>query len=107
MTITMAILPNGSAIQWKNGQAGDATGAAGIPATVDNHYGKVILGAGLSALLNIGIRAPFGSAPNFQQSLPQEFAQDTAQSLGQSAQGIVRRELHVCSHADGHSMPRR
>ena len=27
VTITMAILPNGSAIAWKNGQAGDATGA--------------------------------------------------------------------------------
>jgi type IV secretion system protein VirB10 len=95
VTITMAILPDGSAIAWKNGQAGDTTGGAGIPAQVDDHYDKLILGAGLSALLNIGVRAPFGSAQNFQQSLPQEFAQDTAQSLGQSAQGIVRRELHV------------
>jgi type IV secretion system protein TrbI len=95
VTMTMAILPNGTAISWKNGQAGDATGSAGIPAQVDNHYGKVILGAGLSAFLNIGVRAPFGSAQHFQQSLPQEFAQDTAQSLGQSAQGIVRRELNV------------
>ena len=95
VTITMAILPNGTAIQWKSGQAGDAAGAAGIPAKVNNHYGSVILGAGLSALLNIGTRAPFGSTANFQQNLPQEFAQDTAQSLGQSAQGIVNRALNV------------
>ena len=95
VTITMAILPDGTAIQWKSGQAGDATGATGIPAKVNNHYGSVILGAGLSALLNIGTRAPFGSTSNFQQNLPQEFAQDTAQSLGQSAQDIVRRQLTV------------
>jgi len=95
VTITMAILPDGTAIQWKSGQAGDATGATGIPAKVNNHYGSVILGAGLSALLNIGTRVPFGSTANFQQNLPQEFAQDTAQSLGQSAQGIVNRQLTV------------
>jgi type IV secretion system protein VirB10 len=95
VTITMAILPNGTAIQWKSGQAGDATGATGIPGKVHNHYGSIILGAGLSALLNIGTRAPFGSPSNFQQNLPQEFAQDTAQSLGQSVQGIVQRELNI------------
>jgi type IV secretory pathway VirB10-like protein len=66
-----------------------------MPAKVNNHYGSVILGAGLSALLNIGTRAPFGSTSNFQQTLPQEFAQDTAQSLGQSAQGMVNRQLSV------------
>jgi type IV secretion system protein VirB10 len=95
VTITMAILPNGTAIQWKSGQTGDATGAAGIPGKVNNHYGSIMLGAGLSALLNVGTRAPFGSTQNFQQNLPQEFAQDTAQSLGQSAQDIVRRELSI------------
>ena len=63
-------------------------GATGIPAKVNNHYGSVILGAGLSALLNIGTRAPFGSTANFQQNLPQEFAQDTAQSLGRARKGL-------------------
>ena len=100
VTITMAILPDGTAIQWKSGQAGDAAGATGIPAKVNNHYGSVILGAGLSALLNIGTRAPFGSTANFQQNLPQEFAQDTAQSLGQSAQGMVNRALSVSPNPD-------
>ena len=95
VVITMAILPNGTAIQWKSGQAGDAAGATGIPGKVNNHYGSVILGAGLSALLSVGTRAPFGSTSNFQQSLPQEFAQDAAQSMGNSAQRIVERELSL------------
>ena len=68
MAITMAILPNGTAIQWKSGQAGDAAGATGIPGKVNNHYGSVILGAGLSALLSIGTRAPLAVRRTFSRA---------------------------------------
>jgi type IV secretion system protein TrbI len=95
--ITMAILPNGTAIQWKNGQASDALGRAGIPADVDNHYVKLFVGVGLQALLNIGVRVPFGSpgAGQFQQNLPQEFAQDAAQGVTQAGQRIITQQFSV------------
>ena len=68
-------------------------GAAGIPATVDNHYGALILGAGIQALLSIGTRAVAGSTTGFNPTLEQEFAQDVARSINRSGNQIVQREL--------------
>jgi len=95
--IYMAILPNGTAIQWQNGQAGDALGQAGISANVDNHYLKLFMGVGLQALLNVGTRVPFGSPGpgQVQQNLPQEFAQDASQGVNQAGQRILAQQFAV------------
>jgi type IV secretory pathway VirB10-like protein len=93
--ITQAIFPDGTAVQWQKGQVGDAMGANGIPADVDNHYGKLLLGVGLQALLSIGVRAPFGSTQGFQQNLPQEFAQDASQGVNQAGQRIIQQQFSV------------
>ncbi len=93
--IYMGILPNGTAIKWNNGQAGDAEGASGIPAKVNNHLGKLIIGAGISAVLNIGVRAPFGSTSGFQPNLGQEFAQDATQGINQNLQPALRQQFAV------------
>jgi len=91
VSITHAILPNGTTIKWAKSQAGDAMGASAIPAEVDNHYGKLILGVALQAVLNIGVRVPFGNpgAGQFQPNLGQEFAQEAAQGVNQAGQRFL------------------
>jgi type IV secretory pathway VirB10-like protein len=93
LKVYMAIFPDSSAAYWEGGQVGDAMGANGLPANVDNHYAKLLLGVGLQALLSVGARAPFGSPGQgqFQQNLPQEFAQDAAQGINQAGSRILRR----------------
>ena len=91
--VSMAILPDGTAIHFAKAQAGDAMGAAGIPADVDNHYGALILGAGIQALLNIGTRMAAGSTTGFNPTVEQEFAQDVARSINRTGNQIVQREL--------------
>jgi type IV secretory pathway VirB10-like protein len=94
-TITQAIFSDGTALQWQKAQMGDQLGANGIPSHVDNHYAKLLLGVGLQALLSIGVRAPFGSTQGFQQSLPQEFAQDASQGINQAGQRIIQQQFQV------------
>ena len=91
--ISMVILPNGTAVQLSKSQAGDAMGAAGIPANVDNHYGALILGAGIQMMLNIGTRAVAGSTTGFTPTLEQEFAQDVARGVNRLGQQVTQREL--------------
>ena len=93
ITVGMAILPSGAAILFDGGQVGDAGGATGLPGDVNGHYGKLVGGALLSALVNIGVRAPFGSTQGYNPSLSQEYSKDAANSLGQSMQEILKREL--------------
>ena len=89
VTITMAILPNGSAIAWKNGQAGDATGAPGIPAKVDNHYGKVILGAGLSALAQYWCRVhPLAVRRTFSSRCPRSLPRIPRRAWDRARKGL-------------------
>lgn len=95
INVKMAIFPNGTAVGWNNGQVGDATGAAGLPANVDNHYRKLFAGIAASVLLNVGVRAPFGSTSDFQPNLPQEFAQQGAQGANQAGRDIIRRQFAV------------
>ena len=91
--INMVILPNGTAVQLSKSQAGDAMGAAGIPADVNNHYGALILGAGIQMMLNIGTRAVAGSTTGFNPTLEQEFAQDVARGVNRLGQQVTQREL--------------
>lgn len=93
--VYMGIFPDGTAVSWNNGQVGDAMGAAGLPADVNNHYAKLFLGVGLQALLNVGTRLPFGSPSGFQQNLPQEFAQDASQGVSQAGQRIITQQFQV------------
>jgi type IV secretory pathway VirB10-like protein len=89
VSVTHAILPNGTTIKWVKSQAGDVMGANAIPAEVDNHYGKLLLGVGLQAVLNIGLRVPLGSTSGFQPNLGQEFAQEATQGINQAGQRLL------------------
>lgn len=88
-------LPDGTVIQLTKAKLGDRGGATGADATVNNHWGKVIVGAGISAVLSIGARGPFGNQAGFAPSLPQEFAGDVSQSLNRTGQQVVRRATEV------------
>ena len=89
--IGMAIFPDGTAATWEKGQLGDAMGAASVPMDVDNHYAKLFAGVLISAVLQVGVRAPFGSTTSFNPSLPQEFAQQAASGINQAAQRILQQ----------------
>jgi type IV secretion system protein VirB10 len=98
--------PDGTAIEFPKGQVGDALGAAGVPGRVDNHIPEKIFGILATATLSVGSRVPFGNTTNYQQTLPQEFAQDASRSINQSGQELVRRmfDLPPTIHVE-HGVP--
>ena len=53
-------LPSGEVIDLR-ATVGDDAGSSGMKGKVNNHYGKLILGTGLSALLSIGIKTAVGT----------------------------------------------
>jgi type IV secretory pathway VirB10-like protein len=87
--------PTGEVISLK-ATVGDERGN-GLGLEVDNHYGKLLLATGISAILNIGVRAAAGtpSAGNFFQNPAQQAAGDIGQSVQRDAQSVVDRELRV------------
>jgi type IV secretory pathway VirB10-like protein len=88
--------PSGEVVQFK-AAIGSEDGANGLEGKTNNHYGKLILATGLSALLNIGIRTAAGTpGRGYQYQDPmQSAAQDVGQSVQRDAQSIVDRELHI------------
>jgi type IV secretion system protein VirB10 len=76
-------------------KAGDAMGATGVPGAVNNHWGRVLAGAGITALLAIGTRVPAGNQQGFAPTIGQEVAGNAEGSLATSGQQIVQRELSV------------
>jgi type IV secretory pathway VirB10-like protein len=91
-TVLAGIFPDGSSINWE-GQTGDSMGAKGIPADVNNHWGRLLLGVGLQAILNLSVRGASGATGigSYQQSLPQEAAQDVTRGLNQAGQKVLEQ----------------
>lgn len=74
---------------------GDQEGANGVAGKVNNHYGKLLLATGLSAVLNIGVQTATGTPSGFYQSPAQKAAQDLGQDVQSSAKEVIGRELKV------------
>ena len=89
-------LPSGEVIALK-ANVGEEDGSNGLTGKVNNHYGKLLLATGISAILNIGVRSAVGTpgANQFFRSPIQEAAQDVGQSVQQETQRAVDRELRV------------
>ena len=85
--------PDGTLVNLAKAKLTDKSGAVGGAGHTNNHYGSLLLGTGISALLSIGARAPFGNTEGFQPSLSQDFGRDVAQGVNQSGQRVVGREL--------------
>jgi type IV secretion system protein VirB10 len=87
-------LSDGSILSLK-GTVGDQTGATGVAGHVDNHVGRVLLGATLSALLSVGTRLPTGNTTGFVPTIGQDVTQNLSQDVSQTGRQIVKRELDV------------
>jgi type IV secretory pathway VirB10-like protein len=71
----------------------DIQGAAGMQADVDNHWGQLIAGSLLSAVLSIGATVPAGNQTGFAPTVAQNAARGAGTSINQAGQRIVNREL--------------
>jgi type IV secretory pathway VirB10-like protein len=89
-------LPSGEVIALK-ANIGEEDGSNGLTGKVNNHYGKLLLATGISAILNIGVRSAGGTpgTNQFFRSPLQDAAQDVGQSVQQETQRAVDRELRV------------
>jgi type IV secretion system protein VirB10 len=89
-------LPSGEVVALK-ATVGDQAGANGMAGNVDNHYGKLLLATGISAVLNIGVRSAAGTpgAGFYYQNPAQAAASEVGQDVQQTAKGVVDRELKV------------
>lgn len=88
------IYPNGNSIQLEGMPGVDLAGYSGLKDRVDNHLLPLVGAVLMSSVLSVGSRVPFGSTAGYQQTLPQEFAQDFGQQANQAGQKIVERELN-------------
>jgi type IV secretory pathway VirB10-like protein len=71
----------------------DIQGASGMPADVDNHWGAVIGGSLLSAVLSLGTTASMGNQEGFAPTVAQRAANAAGQNLNSAGQRIVQRDL--------------
>jgi type IV secretion system protein VirB10 len=88
--------PNGTVLSLK-AIIGDSLGATGLTGKINNHYGKMAIAVGASAILNIGARAAAGQpgAGAFQPTIQQEAARDVGQQVQRDASSIIDRELRI------------
>lgn len=107
VSIGMAIFPDGKSVAWDKAQMGDEMAAAGVPASVDNHYVKLFIGVGLQALLNVGVRYAAGSpgVGQYQPTLPQEFAEQAARGINQAGQRILQQFIVKPTLTQDHGFP--
>jgi type IV secretion system protein TrbI len=84
---------SGTLVDLTGGTVGGRDGANGLEANVNNHWPEVIVAAGLSAVMSIGARAPFGDVEGYYPSLAQQYAQDVGSSLNRVGQRVTDRAL--------------
>jgi type IV secretion system protein VirB10 len=89
------LFPNGDSLDLKCAPAADLAGAAGLTDQVDEHWVRLLLGAGISSLLAATSQAAAGNQTGFAPTVPQLWASNGAQSVNQSGQQIVRRDLQI------------
>ena len=96
VSIEQLELPSGEVVGLR-ATVGEEDGSTGLKGKVNNHYGKLLLATGVSAILNIGVRSAAGTpgANQFFRNPLQEAAQDVGQGVQQEAQRVVDRELRV------------
>jgi type IV secretion system protein TrbI len=85
-------LPDGSILLAKS-QVADQYGGAGVAGKVSNHYGRILFGATLSALLSVGVRLPTGNTEGFVPTIGQDVTRSLGQDIAQTGRQIIQREL--------------
>jgi type IV secretion system protein VirB10 len=89
-----AQFPNGVVLKL-DGMLEDRSGQSGLTGKVNNHYTQIVGATLLSAALQVGTRGIAGNAAGFQESLPQQYASNTANSLSKTGQSIIDKQLNV------------
>ena len=86
-------MPNGRSIVLERQPGADTAGNAGLEDEVDHHWGELFKAAALSTLLGVG--AELGSGGNGDNAVIQAFRRGAGDSLNQTGQQIVRRNLNI------------
>jgi type IV secretion system protein VirB10 len=86
------VFPNGNSIVLERQPGADAEGYAGLEDGVDYHWGAMAAAAALSTLLGVG--AELGTTGN-QSDLVRAFQRGSQDSINQSGQQLVRRQINV------------
>jgi type IV secretion system protein TrbI len=93
---TRLIMPNGRSIVLERQSGADAAGYAGLQDDVDHHWGELASATLLSTLLGVG--AELGSSSDdgsANSTIIQALRRGTGNSLNQTGQQIVRRNLNI------------
>ncbi|HUO00880.1 MAG TPA: TrbI/VirB10 family protein, partial [Bradyrhizobium sp.] len=89
---TRLILPNGRSIVLERQPGADTQGFAGLEDEVDYHWGRLFEAAALSTLLGVGSEL---GATNNDNAIVQALRQGSSNSLNQTGQQVVGRNLNV------------
>ena len=92
---TRLIMPNGRSIVLERQQAADAGGYSGLEDDVDNHWKELLGAAALSTLLGVGSELEAGADNGNNTAILQALRLGAANSLNQTGQQIVRRNLNI------------
>jgi len=86
------IFPNGRSIVLERQPGADTQGYAGLEDGVDYHWGELFKAAALSTLLSVGAEA---GTSNNENSLIQALRSGASNSISQTGQLIVQRQLNI------------
>jgi type IV secretion system protein TrbI len=89
---TRLMLPNGGSIVLERQPAADREGFIGLQDEVDQHWGRLFMGAALSTVIGIG--AELGSNAN-DSAIASALRQGSSNSLSQTGQQITQRNLNI------------
>lgn len=89
---TRLIMPSGRSIVLERQPGADTQGFAGFEDEVDYHWGRLFAAAALSTLLGVGSEL---GATNNDNAIVQALRQGSSNSLNQTGQQVVGRNLNV------------
>jgi type IV secretion system protein TrbI len=89
---TRLIMPNGRSIVLERQSGADTQGFAGLDDEIDYHWGRLLTAATLSTLLGVGSEL---GATNNDNAIVQALRQGSANSMNQTGQQVVGRNLNV------------
>jgi type IV secretion system protein VirB10 len=89
---TRLILPNGRSIVLERQSGADSEGYAGLEDQVDYHWSRLFMASALSTLLGVGSEL---GASNTDSDIVRALRRGSSDSLNQTGQLIVRRNLNV------------
>jgi len=89
---TRLMMPNGRSIVLNRQSGADTQGFAGLEDEVDHHWGRLFMAAAMSTLLGVGSEL---GATNNDNAIVQALRQGSSNSLNQTGQQVVGRNLNV------------